>query len=214
MGILAESNIEVGHFEPSEESKKAGHGGDYYALFQSVEKNYDYEFRLKDGSFFQMAFLEDGLRYAFLESISEIISFEDYYISEGLTEEQVREMTEEEFALLSECYDVEVDSLKEKVHPLYIRYDFTSRPEEHIPNIHSSAHFHFGWDNQSRIPCSRILTPESFACFSIKMYSPSIWKEMLEKEIITEADYAFKRLSYDLPGDLWDTKEQRDLYLI
>ena len=213
MGLLAESNIEAGHFEPSEESKKAGHGRDYYELYNSVEKNYDYEFRLKDGSFFQMAYIEDGLRYAFLESVSDLMSFEDYYIAEGLSDEQVKSMGEEEYMVLRECYEAEIDSLKQKLHPLYIRYDYTKRPEEHIPNIHSSSHFHFGWDNNSRIPCAKVLTPEAFVCFSIKMYSPSKWKDMLEKEIITADDYTFKKLCEDIPSNLWDNKELRDLYM-
>ena len=213
MNILAESNINAGHFEPSDETKKAGHGTDYYELYECVARNYDYEFRLNDGSYFQMAYINDGLRYAFLESVSEAMSFEDYCFLEGLSDDQVKDMNEEEYVVLRECYEVDADSLKKKTHPLYIRYDYTRKLEEHIPNVHSSSHFHFGWDNNSRIPCSRILTPESFACFSIKMYSPSIWKTLLEKEILNEEDYSFKKLLEDLPKDLWVVKELRDLFI-
>lgn len=213
IGLLRDSNIDTGFFEPSEETKKAGHGDDYCALYRSVEKNYDYEFSLTDGSFFQFAFLENGLRYAFLESISEFMTFEEYLLEEGVTDEEVKAMDESEYNVYRECYDAEIDSMKQKMHPLYIRYDYTNKLEEHISNVHSSSHFHFGWHNMSRIPCAKILTPEAFTCFALKMYSPSKWQELLEREIITDTDYAFKKYSEELPNILWEQKEERDFYL-
>ena len=213
IGLLRDSNIDTGFFEPSEDTKKAGHGVDYYALYRSVEKNYDYEFSLTDGSFFQFAFLENGLRYAFLESISEFMTFEEYLLEEGVTGEEVGVMDESVYSMYRECYDAEIDSMKQKMHPLYIRYDYTNKPEEHVPNVHSSSHFHFGWHNMSRIPCAKILTPEAFTCFALKMYSPSKWKDLLEKEIITDADYTFKKYTEELPNTLWEQKEERDIYM-
>lgn len=214
LGLLRDSNITSGYFEPSDETKKAGHGDDYYALYRSVEKNYDYEFSLSDGSFFQFAFLKSGLRFAFLESIMEFMTFEEYLLGEGVTVEQVENMEELEYNLYRECYDAEIDSLKQKMHPLYIRYDYTSITEEHIPNVHSSSHFHFGWHNMSRISCSRILTPEAFACFALKMYSPTKWRDFLERGLVTDPDYDFKRFMEEVPKNLWEQKEERDLYLI
>lgn len=214
LGLLRDSNIEIGNFEPSEETKKAGHGDDYYTLYRSVEKNYDYEFSLTDGSFFQFAFMESGFRYAFLESIMEFMSFEEYLFEEGVTEEHVNEMEESDYNVYRACYDAEIDSMKQKIHPLYIRYDYTNITKEHVPNVHSSSHFHFGWHNLSRIPCSKILTPEAFACFALKMYSPSKWKDFLERELISDADYAFKRYMEELPNNLWEQKEERDIYLV
>lgn len=214
LGFLRDSNIESGYFEPSEETKKAGHGEDYYALYRSVEKNYDYEFCLTDGSYLQLAFLKSGLRYAFLESITEFMTFDEYLLEEGVTKEQVVNMEESEYSLYRECYDAEIDSLKQKIHPLYIRYDYTNITEEHIPNVHSSSHFHFGWHNMSRIPCSKILTPEAFTCFVLKMYSPSKWREFLEGELISDTDYDFKRYIEELPSNLWEQKEERDIYMI
>lgn len=214
LGLLRDSNIESGNFEPSEETKNAGRGEDYYALYRSVEKNFDYEFSLTDGSFFQFAFLKSGLRFAFLESISELMTFEEYLLEEGVTAEQVENMEELDYNLYRECYDAEIDSVKQKMHPLYIRYDYTNIKEEHIPNVHSSSHFHFGWHNMSRIPCSKILTPEAFTCFALKMYSPSRWRDYIDRELITDANYDFKRYTEELLDNLWEQKEERDLYLI
>ena len=214
MGLLGESNIEFGCFEPSEATKEAGRGDDFYALYECIQSNYDYEFRLKDGSYLQLAYLSDGLRYAFIESVAEKLSFEDFIIKEGLDMDEVRKMSEEDYNIYRECYDAEVDSLKQKIYPLYIRYDYTKKSVDHIPNIHSSAHIHFGWHNKSRIPCSKIVTPEGFVCFAIKMYSPAKWKELLEKEIITSDDYGFKGYFEELGTEYWTKEEQRDLYLI
>lgn len=212
--LLGDSNIEAGKFEPSEETKLASRGDDYYALYESVQTNYDYEFRLQDGSYLQLAYLDEGLRYAFIESITEKLSFEDYILREGLTMDEIREMPEEDYNVYRECYDAEVDSLKQKLFPLYIRYDYTKIKEEHVPNVHSSAHIHFGWHNKSRIPCSKVVTPEGFVCFVIKMYSPAKWKELMEKEIITSEDYNFKSNFEELGPEYWTKEEQRDLYLI
>lgn len=214
MDLLCNSNIDSGYFGLTEETRKANHGDDYNVLYQSVENNFDYEFKLKDGSFLQFAFLEEGLRYAFLESVSECLNFDDYMLATGVSLSQIDELSEEDFTFYNECYEAEKDSLAMKVCPLYIRYDYTKKLDEHVPNCHSSSHLHFGWHNNSRIPCSKVLTPETFACFAIKMYSPSTWKDLLIKGFITDTDYEFKKLSKDLPHDLWIPSEQRDLYLV
>ena len=212
--LLGESNIETGDFEPSENTKESGRGEDYYAFYESIQSNYDYEFRLKDGSYLQLAYMNGGLRYAFIESVTEKMSFEDYIVREGLEMDEVMTLSEEDFNVYMECYDAEMDSLRQKKFPLYIRYDYTEKEADHVPNIHSSSHIHFGWHNKSRIPCSKIVTPEGFVCFAIKMYLPAKWKELVEKGIITPEDYSFKGFFEDLSPKYWTKEEQRDLYLI
>ena len=129
MDLLCNSNIDSGYFGMTEETRKAGHGDDYNALYQSVEDNFDYEFKLKDGSFLQLAFKEEGLRYAFLESVSESLSFDEYMLGEGVSLSEIDKMSEEEITFYNECYEAEKDSFIRKVCPLYIRYDFTKKAD-------------------------------------------------------------------------------------
>ena len=103
------------------------------------------------------------------------------------------------------------DTYKMLQFPLYLRYDVDEKG--YVPNLHSYAHLHIGVVEDVRLSVSKILTPSTFVNLVLKMIYPDNWKNILSESKTNPDIYNFKRLCDDIPLNLWQSCEQKDIYL-
>jgi hypothetical protein len=194
----------------SEETLQVGNSGDYKLIYDTAINNFDYELLLMDDSIFQIQRLDNQkYRYAFIQSTNEYISF-DAFLEELNIEPDEFNGDEKLRNFIEESYEQRKNEQKMNGGASYIRYD-TDRMG-YKPNIHSYSHFHFGLNNQIRIPCSLILTPVSFVLFVIKQIYPAKWGKALRNGTLSNL-YNFKSYCTDVDKALWTNEEKRDLYI-
>lgn len=195
----------------SKASLSVAHDNDLNLIYQTAIDNYDYELLLDDDSIFQLSKKDEKYRYAFIQSQSVYFSFMDFLYEifnddEFPTDEEIEEMK----ILLAEEYEQRKSEQKINSGAMYIRYDVDSWGYK--PNIHSYAHFHIGLNNNIRLPSSLILTPISFVLFIVKHVYTHLWEEAINKNIINEHVFQFKRLCEEIPSSFWHLNETRDLF--
>ncbi|QVK23735.1 DUF2290 domain-containing protein [Shewanella dokdonensis] len=141
----------------------------YRQLYDAGLETQNFNLMLYDQSFFQFAIVssEENLSvrlayypnpYIFIEHINEK--------NDALSLLDIGELTHEEYEQLiseSTCYS-EI--------PI-IRYDLST--EQYCENYHPTAHFHIGFNSESRWPVRRVLSPLAFFLNIIKNYYIDIW---------------------------------------
>ena len=65
-----------------------------------------------------------------------------------------------------------------------------------------------------RLPSAIILTPLSFVLFVIKHVYIARWEIAINESIIDEHIFQFKKMCKNIPEELWQMSEQRELYVI
>lgn len=208
------SRKQIGMGVYSSASFHAIKSGDLKTIYQTAIDNNDYEILLDDDSIFQFSKDGDKLRYVFIQSQSTYFSFQDFLLElfdeEDIPiDEQLLEEMEIEYA---EDYEQRRDEQKINLGAMYIRYDVDRNG--YRPNLHSYAHMHIGLNNNFRLPSSIILTPLSFVLFVIKHVYITLWEIAINENIIDEQIFQFKRMCRNIPADLWQLQEQRELYII
>lgn len=155
----------------------------------SLENNY-YNILLKDHSYFQFDFgeVEDRnsghmnpfARYAFYPNPFE-------YIDEDLGSIQA---LYEEGELGFEDYSQAMSEAKPLNKNVPIRYDLSFKQYRKI--YHSTAHFHFGMAENSRIPTDKLFTPLLFTIFIANMYYIEDWENTNDENFILDTQYKSK----------------------
>lgn len=188
--------------------------GDLKKIHQTAIDNNDYELLLDDDSIFQFSKDGDKLRYAFIQSQSAYFSFTDFLL-ELFDEEDIpidEQVLEEMKVDYAEDYEQRRDEQKINVGAMYIRYDVDRNG--YRPNLHSYAHIHIGLNNSFRLPSAIILTPLSFVLFVIRHVYISRWEIAINENIINEHIFQFKKMCKNIPEELWQMSEQRELYVV
>lgn len=190
--------------------KEISRKGAFRDIYEEICKTYSYDIMLIDGSIFQFHKENDNYRYCFMQSPKVKYSWEEYLYVNGLKED---ELTEEESNLYRSCYDNdEEDSFRRVENPMYIRYDVSG--EEYFECYHPYSHLHVGLHNELRIPVSKVLTPDQFAEFSVKMTYRELWKEKYDQKIIYEFHKQVKRKCESVNEKYWSANDQLDLFLV
>lgn len=165
----------------------------------------DYDFLLKDGSYFQFSFDKNDmdyiLRMAYYPSINHV-SYEDFL--QEILGWGVNECGGE----FIEDYQQYITEQETKfVTP--IRYDYNSKIYK--PLVHSASHVHLGCEENIRIPIDIILYPSAFVKIILQYFYYDKWKEKIEhgsskdcfigkaeKKIIDEQYFGFdeKKIPY------------------
>lgn len=205
-------DINIGKY--SQESLDAIKSGDLKTIYQTAIDNNDYELLLDDDSIFQFSKNGDKLRYAYIQSQSIYFSFQDFMLemfdeNDIPTDKQFLEEMEVDYA---EEYEQRRAEQKINLGAMYIRYDVDKNG--YRPNLHSYAHIHIGLNNTLRLPCSIILTPLSFVLFVIKHVYITHWEIAINKNIINEEIFHFKKFCKEISKEFWKIEEQRELYII
>lgn len=200
----------------SDEFKKASLSNKYYEAYKVGLENYDFDFLLKDESYFQFQYInKEGvleIRYAYFQNPFEYLTYEEYLANEIDLEE-----IEESIESIGNIFEVEYNQFlnEQELSSNYstIRYD--SDFKNYKPILHSVSHIHIGHLNNIRIPLDKILSPLRFVLFTIKHIYYHNWKDRLENDkegLITRLKDCMNG-EEDLSDEYWNEDEKNELHL-
>lgn len=179
-------------------------------IYNEVMSTFSYDILLVDDSIFQ--FHKDGAdyRFCFIQNPRVKLSWEDFLQNLNVEED---DLSPAEFTMYRTCYDNnEDDSFITVDYPVFIRYDVSA--VEYREGCHPYAHIHIGLHNEIRIPVSKVLTPEMFAAFVVKMVYYQLWKDKKDKTYIVEFYSSVKKGSEAVGLDFFSEIDKQDLYMI
>lgn len=195
----------------SQEFIKASYKSDYKEIYKIARDARDFNLLINsDGAIFQFGYKENedheicDLRYAYYESPSEHISYNDFLDSIGFNiEECGYELNEEYTQFISEL------ELKKSVTP--IRYDYSL--DQYKELIHPVSHLHIGQLNEIRLPTSFIMTPLNFVAFVVRHIYWHQWRHFMTDDALKESYLSSNgsRMSIDL--EIFSPTEKRDVFL-
>jgi hypothetical protein len=162
-------------------------GLDYISVYKKYVDQISYDFKLSDQSLILFCGGSDGdyskgLSYCYIEAPVDALSYEEFVALEsaGLLDEITHEeLIEYVGDSLRVQYDDHVTGapLRKGVCP--IRFDYS--PSAYREGVHPASHFHFGFENHSRIAARRVISPLGFLLFIIRQRYPREW-ELLRNE--------------------------------
>lgn len=180
-GILKKVNSinikEGSYIKYSEEFRKVAQKQNYNVTYIKGMESDDYDYLLKDGSFFQFSYdtYDKGfiIRLAFYPSINDITY--DEFLAEN-----IGSGIEECGAIFLDDYQQFIAEQESKnVSP--IRYDYNSKIYKEF--IHSASHLHFGNEEDIRVPLDKILLPSAFIKIVVQYFYYDLWKnKVVEQE--------------------------------
>lgn len=199
----------------SAEFKNNSIKGSYYDTYTSGLKNFDYDFLLADQSFFQFEFKNSPtseIRYAFFQNPVDLIPYPEY-VSQELEKYSIEFSVEEIGDSLLAEYDQYIAEQEIISNFSTIRYDLDNT--NYQPLVHSVSHFHFGFQNHSRIPSCKILSPLSFVVMVIKNVYFESWKTKFQedKTFVENLIKESRRSNTPLLPTNWTPIEKEELHL-
>jgi len=189
----------------------------YKEYWELHKKNFWFHARLNDDSL--LLFEEDSFR--FVMSPISIPSQEDYFLSElGDDWANLDDESKEDFLASGSFqneYNLFVESVSDFKSFTPIRLD--QHPEQYKSISHPAHHLHIGYENESRIPVKRVLTPLSFTAFIISTFYPKAWEILYSNEYMNEETInnlkARLGLITHIDNKYWNEEhEEKRLYLI
>jgi len=200
----------------SEESKNIAKSNKHSDIYNSAIQQQDYEILLTDDSIFQFSSSNSILRFSFIQNPNIYVSKQEFLISlygkEDLSEFNQDELEKLEGEINEDEYEQFLAEQEFNLEANIIRYDLDHKG--YAPLIHSYSHIHIGLNQNLRIPCNKILTPDKFTIFSVKNSYYNEWKKgfdtipKLDQEIL-----ASKNRCDNLPVNYWANNELNELYL-
>lgn len=166
----------------------------------------DYDFLLNDGSYFQFSFdkceKDYVLRMAFYPTINNI-SYDDFLheFLESDIDECGGEFIEDYQQYLTE---------QEIKFVTPIRYDYNTKIYK--PLVHSSAHVHFGYEEDIRVPTDNVLFPSAFVKLILQYFYYDIWKQKIMQGDFQ--DCLIERIEREIIGrQYWGIDEMKIPYI-
>ena len=200
--------ISFGKF--SEEFIQMSQDDNYTMLFDIILKNADYDFILKDDAVFQFSCsentsLENGkIRYAYYPNPYDCRSYEMFLIENGESVEDCGDFYKEEYIQYrSEC------KIKNNITPIRYDYDFSL----YRPMSHPISHIHIGFEQNIRIPVSKMLTPIKFVSFVLKNIYFDKWYSGYADENVCKFFSSAKNQCEKIDDTLFSDIEKQLLYL-
>lgn len=191
--------------------KEISSTNNYRQIYEVARDNSDYNLLLKnDGSFFQFGYdniFEDqfNLRYSYFESPVNIQSYENFLLEHDLDFKECGHAFSEEYTQF-------IAEAESKDHFTSIRYDLDFHLYEEVK--HPASHIHIGLDNDIRLPCSSILTPQSFVAFIIKHVYWEKWVKISESNESFLEEYldTFKNMK-SLHENYFNESDRSELFI-
>jgi hypothetical protein len=197
----------------SDAFKKISRGNRHTEIYNSAIENLDYEILLKDESIFQFS-LDSSIRYCFIQNPTIFFDQQDY-IKEIFTDDEILEYSIEELlsTIKEEEYEQFLDEQNLNLSANFFRYDVDAKG--YIPLLHSYSHIHIGFNENTRISCSKILTPLKFVIFAAKNTYYSEWKQAVELDssLNTRLEQS-KNQCPSVPAAYWKNDEDTELHII
>jgi hypothetical protein len=143
----------------------------YEDVFLAAMRNSDYNIMLRDYAFFQFSLGNGGWRLAY---------YPNPFL--GASQERLHEVAE-----LKEYVDegvISVEDLLQSISELrspkqapLLRYEWA--PDDYVKLAHPSSHLHVGFHSDNRWMIDRLLSPEAFGFFVLKLYYGDQWDTTL-----------------------------------
>lgn len=187
---------------------------DYWELHK---RNFWYHARLSDDSL--LLFESDSFR--FIMSPISIPSQEEYFLSElGDDWTHLDEETKHAFLASGDFkseYNLFLESVSDFKSFTPVRLD--QHPKQYKALSHPAHHLHIGYENESRIPVKRVLTPLAFTAFIISTFYPKGWEKLYSNEYFADEKIDSLKVRLDLVAhinqDFWsDEHDEKRLYLV
>ena len=200
----------------SDEFRQASIKESYFKAYIAGLENYDYDFLLKDQSYFQFQFKEsDGridLRYSFFQNPIEFINYEDYVV-EQIAQSGLSETIDEIGMLLEDEYNQFLNEQELISNYTTVRCDVDY--PNYKPLVHSVSHIHIGHNNNVRIPLDKIISPSKFTLFAIKQVYYKEWKTKVESgdKYMPELLQRCQTGEFKLGEDIFQQIERNDPYI-
>lgn len=203
----------------SSEFKSVCQKNDYFKTYRTGLLNFDFDFLLKDDSFFQFSFVESNknippeIRYSFYQNPQEFKTIEEFVFSLQEQDINLEGTPEEIYGILHEEYQQYLSEQQINSANTTIRYDVDET--SYTPLIHSVSHFHVGHMNHVRIPCDKIITPLKFVLFTLKHVYYYEWKDLIqnEKSFLKDVLHKEKTFCSSLDAPHWADDEMLELFL-
>lgn len=191
----------------SKDYMQASRSGDYFKIYDSVIKNLDYTFLLKDESYLQFHINGESIGYIFMQNPRrhpDIDTFKKDFYGDN-------EIPEDELVQFHESYEQYLDEQSLNNDAVYMRLD--NDKKNYTEFLHSLAHLHININSNIRIPLDKILTPLAFCCFVIKHVYYDNWKNITSKKSFSIYTSKLKESLFDHPKEFWKENDQLNLHL-
>ncbi|WP_404462781.1 DUF2290 domain-containing protein [Providencia rettgeri] len=177
----------------------------YESAWKKHKKNFWFDIELDDSSL--LIFKQNG--YSYIRVPFSTLSFSDF--AAEYYEDDPEWQDEENKHIIAEEYEKYLSSSLEKQPPMPVRFDIDST--YYCEHVHPLYHFHFGIENESRIPSNRELMPLSFTAFILRTFYPKEWKNFVLSDGINKYLPQFKENLTIVPNDYWTETEAKLFYL-
>ncbi|MCZ3383854.1 DUF2290 domain-containing protein [Kosakonia sp. SOY2] len=177
----------------------------YEDAWRKCKENSWYDIELDDSSL--LIFKQDGYSYIRVPFFS--LSFSEF--AEEYFESEPEWKEEENKHILAEEYEKYLSSQLKPQHHMPVRFDID--PTYYCEHTHPLYHFHFGIENESRIPSNRELTPLSFTGFILRTFYPKEWYEFSQSPEMAKYLKQLKGSLNVVPKSYWKAYEADLFYL-
>jgi len=171
----------------------------YTELWEEHYKQNCYHYNLIDGAL--IYFNISNFSFSYIGCPYECMSFEEFLFSEDLLDEK------KDYSLYSD-YHQYISECSIREYPYLVRYDYDE--ESYNPGLHPAAHFHLGFNNDTRIGIHYIMSPKSFLYFILRQLYPEYWNIALKKKLISPY---IKKLAPINQKKFYNSPDELELYL-
>lgn len=182
-GLLVDSNKDV--YYPNDYVQQL-RGKTYSEQVIKYKENFWFNVMLRDGSLL----LFDKNSYRYMMSPVKLPTEDDFVEAIWGNEWEVLTLEQQEGFLQSAEFsnDYEQHIENETVHVPFtpVRLDMSLEENEYCAIKHPAYHLHIGFENQSRIPVKRELTPYAFSAFILSTFYPYEWEAIILSQKITD----------------------------
>ncbi len=192
-------------------------GLQYLEYWNLHKKNFWFHIKFNDDGL--ILFEEASFRYIMspisLPTTEDFINHDIGNDWELFTEEEKRNYVLSDY--FKNSYESFIETTSDYKSFTPIRLD--QHPEQHKPITHPAHHLHIGYENESRIPVKRVLTPLAFTAFILSTFYPNGWEKLhkdahINEESICDLKSKLAMVAH-LDQRLWDTAwEENRLYLM
>lgn len=183
----------------------------YEDLFLTAMRNSDYNIMMRDHAFFQFSRAEAGWRLAYYPN--PFLGASQAKLSEV---SELREYVEEGVITVEELLQ-RISEIRSPTQAPLLRYEWA--PTEYVKLQHPSSHLHVGFHADNRWVIDRILEPEVFGFFVLKLYYKDQWdpevrvKRGLSEFSLDELYHRAKQASGFVPSTHISHEEKRQFHL-
>ncbi|WP_413742284.1 DUF2290 domain-containing protein [Sodalis sp. RH15] len=189
----------------------------YREYWEKYNKSFWYHIKLEDESL--ILFEESSFRYIMCPI--NIPTEEDFIYSDLGEHWDIFSIEEKEQYISSDDFRVSYEKYVETTahYKSHTPVRLDKHPNQHKPIDHPAHHLHIGYENDSRIPVKRILSPLAFTAFIISTFYPKAWVKLYKEDILSPEMLATIKVNLGMVSHLdqrfWDDDlEEKRLYLV